>query len=159
MYTFVTLNDFQLGRRRELLDLFASIAQYSGLAVPIVIYFSHHLRSLAKKILALSFSRHQKERQSPTISRFRQPRTNPWTTRLRVLNWYLDDELFKGWNGWGTKREWMVAGVWTLWLLGLVFVRTGDGMLFFSFDPKEVELQTLIFLPSSFRFHQHFHEA
>ena len=129
IYAFVTLNEEQLARRRKLLDYSGSVAQGSALLVLFAIYFSQRLHPLFKNVVSGFSASQQKERQSPVVSRFDRPRASAWAIRWRRLNWYLDDEVVKGWSGWGTKREWIVAGVWTLWLLTLVFIRTGNGML------------------------------
>lgn len=134
IYSFVTLDQSQLDRRRELLDICATVAQISGLATLFLINVIHHLRSSASQIVSYLSSRQQKERQSPVVSRFRRPRANPRIIWSRRINWWLDDALVRGWNGWGTKRQWMIAGIWTIWLLILVFVRTGDGMLRFPYE-------------------------
>ena len=128
-YAFVTLNEEQFARRREFLDYSGSVAQGSALTILFAIYFSQRLHPLLKNIVSAFSVSQQKERQSPVVSRFDRPRASAWAIRWRRLNWYLDNEVVKGWSGWGTKREWIVAGVWTLWLLTLVFIRTGKGML------------------------------
>jgi len=129
IYSFVTLDEAQLKRRRQLLDSYASIAQFSALVPLIAIYISYYLPSLSSKLFNSLSSRQPKERQSPRVSRFTRPVASFWIVKWRRLSWYLDDEIIKERDGWGTKREWVVVGVWTLWLLVLVFANTGNGTL------------------------------
>ena len=129
IYSFVSLDDEQLERRRQLLDFYARIAQFSALLPLLTIHISYYLRSLSTEIVASLLRRQQKEHQSPRVSRFKRPSASPWVIRWRSLNWNLDDEVVEGWNGWGTKREWIVTGLWALWLLVLLIMSTGDGML------------------------------
>lgn len=40
------------------------------------------------------------------------------------LRWALDEELVEGW---GTRGQWLTAGVWASWLVLLAVKDTGDG--------------------------------
>jgi hypothetical protein len=139
IYSFVTLDEAQSQRRRQLLDLYASVAQFSALIPLLAVYISHYLLFLSKRISKNLPGRRVKERQSPRVSRFKSPVASSWAIRLRRLSWYLDDDIFDGRDGWGTKREWLVAGVWTLWLLVLVFASTGNGKL----EPSTLESSSM----------------
>lgn len=127
-YSFVSLDGVQLKRRRELLDRYGQIAQFSALVPLLLIYLSFLVRLLASKYNISIFGRPQKAHQSPRVSSFRQSTAGAWRIRWRRLNWALDDEVLQGWDGWGTRREWAIAGLWALWLLVLVVKDTGDGM-------------------------------
>ena len=125
IYSFVSLEPEQLTRRRQLLDRSGQIAQLSAVALLLSIYVSSLLRSALRRYLFPLFGRSPKEHQSPRVSTFRQAAAGPWKTRWRRAKWALEDEV---WDGWGTKKEWAVAGVWALWLLACVIRDTGDGM-------------------------------
>ena len=127
-YAFVSLNAEQLGKRRQLLDRYGQIAQLSALVPLLLIYFTYLLRSVSSKYRIPFLGNPQKEHQSPRVSTFRESTAGSWRTKWRRLNWAFDDEVLNGWDGWGTKREWAIAGLWALWLLVLVFRDTGDGM-------------------------------
>jgi len=127
IYSFVALDEAQLQHRRQLLDFYASIAQFFARILLLAIYVSNSLPFLSEKISKLLPGRRAKERQSPRKSRFEPPVASSWAVNWRRLSWYLDDDIIDGRDGWGTKREWVVAGVWTLWLLVLVFASTGNG--------------------------------
>lgn len=151
IYSFVTLDDDQLQCRRQLLDFYASVAQFSALIPLFALYLSYHVPSLSKKLSSSWPSQQQKERQSPRVSRFSSPKSSPWAVRWRRLNWYLGDDIVEGWYGWGTKREWAVAGVWTLWLLVLAFSSTGDGTL--NYYSKIFVSASFVYLASVSVFH------
>lgn len=129
IYSFVVLDEAQLQHRRQLLDFYASTAQFSALIPLLAIYISKSLPFLLKGFSRSSSPHRPKERQSPKPSKIVKPRASLWTIRWRRLSWYLDGDIFDGRDGWGTKREWFVAGVWMLWLLMLAFASTGDGTL------------------------------
>jgi hypothetical protein len=129
IYSFVALDEAHLQRRRQLLDLYASVAQFSALIPLLAIYVSNFLPFPSEKFFRSLPGRRAKERQSPRKSRFKPPVASSWAVKWRRLSWYLDDDIFDGRDGWGTKREGLVAGVWTLWLLVLVFACTGNGTL------------------------------
>ena len=128
IYAFVSLDAEQLGKRRQLLDRYGQIAQLSALVPLLLIYFTYLFHSISSRFRFSFLGRQQKEHQSPRVSTFRQSTAGSWRTKWRRLNWALDDEVLNGWDGWGAKREWAIAGLWALWLLVLVFRETGDGM-------------------------------
>ena len=126
-YSFVSPDPQQLERRRQLLDRYGQIAQLSALVPLLVIYISFFLRSFLNKYAIPFFGSGQKAHQSPRVSTFRASTPGSWKVKWRRLNWALDDEVLRGWDGWGTRREWAIAGVWVLWLLVLVFRDTTNG--------------------------------
>ena len=127
-YSFVSLDAQQLERRRQLLDRYGQIAQLSALVPLIVIYISFFLRSFLNTYSIPVFGVGQKAHQSPRVSTFKASTVGSWKVKWRRLNWALDDEVLRGWDGWGTRREWAIAGVWALWLLVLVFKDTTNGV-------------------------------
>lgn len=127
-YSFISLDDQQLKRRRELLDRYGQIAQLSALVPLLVIYISFFSRYIISKYLSRLFHTAQKAHQSPRVPTFPQSTAGSLKASWRRFNWALDDEVLKGWDGWGTKRQWVIAGLWALWLLLLVVSDTGNGM-------------------------------
>lgn len=128
IYSFVDLGPVESGKRRQLLDYYGQLAQISALVPIIFIYVQYVLRIIANRYYSPGFRGSTKARQSPTVSRHRPPASvNPWIIRWRRLNWFLDDEILKGRTGWGTRRVWLLSGVWMLWLLILTVRDTGDG--------------------------------
>lgn len=126
-YSFVSPNAQQLERRRQLLDRYGQIAQLSALVPLLLIYISFFLRSFLNKSSISFFGSGRKAHQSPRVSTFRASTVGSWKVKWRHLNWALDDEMLQGWGGWGTRREWVIAGAWALWLLVLVVKDTADG--------------------------------
>ena len=124
-YHFIQLDAKQLIRRRQLLDDYGQLAQYSVI-VPvswiILTHFLQHVLTVLK-----SFSKGSTKRQSDKRST-----SGDWPSIARSLfvvlgklNWWFDDEIVQGW---GTKKQWTIAGAWASWLLVLAVRDTSDGM-------------------------------
>ena len=125
-YHFVNLNDEQNLRRRQLLDGYGQFAQLSILLLPLVYQVSLGIRLLISRTWPLKASQAVKQHQSPVVSSFKQPTRRVSTSLLAQIRWFLDEEVLVGWN---TRQQWLVAILWTLWLLVLVFKDTGDDYL------------------------------
>lgn len=108
-----------------MLDNYGQFAQISAL-IPL---FSFHLifatRFLIRKWNGYDYGRKPiKVRQSPRLSVFQKPNqltASSFTVRLR---WALDEEVARDW---GTRLEWLIGALWTVWLLLLTVKDTGDG--------------------------------
>ena len=58
------------------------------------------------------------------------------------LRWALDEELVEGW---GTRGQWLAAGVWASWLVLLAVKDTGDGeFAFVCLCLKRIEISSMI---------------
>ena len=125
-YHFVNLNNEQNLRRRQLLDGYGQFAQLSILLLPLVYQLCHGLRLLISRTWPFKSSQTVKEHRSPVVPGFRQPPKGKFTNLLTRIRWFLGEEVFVGWN---TRQEWLVAILWTAWLLVLVFRDTGDDYL------------------------------
>ena len=125
-YHFVSLTDEQNSHRRQLLDGYGQFAQLSVLLLPLIYQICLGLRLLISRIWPFKPSQAVKEHQSPVISRFKQPATGYSTNVLARIRWFLDEEVLDGWN---TRQEWLITGLWAIWLLVLVFRDTGDDYL------------------------------
>ena len=124
-YHFVDLNNEQNLRRRQLLDGYGQFAQLSILLLPLVCQLCFGLRLLISRTWPFK-SQTVKEHQSPVVSGFKQSPRGNLTNLLTRVRWFLDEEVFVGWN---TRQEWLAAILWTMWLLVLVFRNTGDDYL------------------------------
>ena len=124
-YHFVNLNDEQNLRRRQLLDGYGQFAQLSILLLPLLYQLCLGVRLLASRAWS-SNSQAVKEHQSPVISGFKKPARGHATRSLTRIRWFLGGEILEGWN---TRQEWLIAGLWTMWLLILVFKDTDDDYL------------------------------
>ncbi|KAF6237173.1 hypothetical protein HO173_004641 [Letharia columbiana] len=124
-YHFVTLNDEQNLRRRQLLDGYGQFAQFSVLLLPLMYQLCLGMRLLISRTWPFK-PQTVKEHRSPVVSRFQQPATSYSTNLLARTRWSLDEEVLEGWN---TRQEWLIAGLWAMWLLVLVFKDTGDDYL------------------------------
>ena len=124
-YHFVNLNDEQNLRRRQLLDGYGQFAQLSFLLLPLIYQLCLGMCLLISRIWSAS-PQAGKEHQSPVVSSFQHPTRGYVRNLLARVRWFLDGELLEGWN---TRQEWLIAGLWTTWLLVLVFRNTGDDYL------------------------------
>jgi len=125
-YHFVSLDGEQELRRRQLLDGYGQFAQLSILLLPLIYQLSIGVRLLFGRIKGSNGYQPVKERSSPVISRFKQPlATSPKDTFSR-LRWLLDEEPLRGY---GTLQHWLLATLWTFWLLLLATKDTGDDYL------------------------------
>lgn len=130
LYSFVSLDQAQLARRRQLLDNYGQFAQISGLIVPLFAFqISVAVRFIHRKVLNSKQDQRRKEHQSPRVSSFPKITANPSNSFWARFRWALDEEVFPGW---GARREWLVGALWTMWLLLLVVKDTGDGALISS---------------------------
>lgn len=123
-YRFITNPDeAQIAHRRKLLDNYGQFAQLSALIIPLFGFqLSFAIRFLVKKIR--SGGKAGKARQSPRVASFAEA-THGSSVLWRQFRWAMDEQIIQGW---GTRVEWMIAGLWTLWLLLLVVKDTGDGV-------------------------------
>ena len=125
-YHFVSLTDEQNSRRRQLLDGYGQFAQLSVLLLPLVYQLCLGMRLLISRLWPFNPSKAVKEHQSPVISRFKKPATGYSTNVFARIRWFLDEEVLEGWE---TRQEWLITGLWAIWLLVLVFRDTGDDYL------------------------------
>lgn len=124
-YHFVTLDDEQDLRRRQLLDGYGRFAQFSILLLPLIYQLCLGMRLLISRIWT-SKPQAAKEHQSPVVSGFKQPARGHSAILLARSRWFLGGEIVEGW---GTRQEWLIAGLWAMWLLVLVFKDTDDDYL------------------------------
>lgn len=125
-YHFVSLDEDQTQRRRHLLNSYGHFAQLSVLLLPLIYQLSLAIRLIIGRFQLLSSRKGLKDHQSPVVSRFKKPDASTSKASARKLSWFLDGEIVQGW---GTRQEWLIAGLWTMWLLILVIKDTGDGAL------------------------------
>ncbi|KAI1427711.1 ferric reductase like transmembrane component [Xylaria sp. FL1777] len=125
-YQFVDLDAEQLQARRHALDRYGLIAQLSTL-VPVALFLLYRL--VAWGIVKLTGSdrgRYAAVPDSPTLKRQRLSVVGSWRTGAgKVAWWFGDDVVFLGWN-WGPRDQIIAGAVWTIWLLVLCVVGTGN---------------------------------
>ena len=125
-YRFVNLDHEQDLKRRQLLDRYGQLAQLSILLLPLIYYLSNGLRLLISRIWLFKPPQAGKEHQSPVVSSFRKPPTSLSTRLLARTRWFLDEDILPGWN---TRQVWLIASLWMMWLLLLVFRDTNGDYL------------------------------
>lgn len=124
-YHFVALDAEQELHRRHLLDSYGQFAQLSILLVPLIYQLFYGIRLLAGRFKNTSNYQPVKEHQSPVASRFKRPAAGLPSNAWGRLHWALDEEVLEGW---GTRQDWLIAGLWAIWLVMLAVKDTGDGM-------------------------------
>lgn len=124
-FAFVDLDDGQKHRRRQLLDHYALVAQISFLSVLVLIRVYFFLSWLGRK---WSTGDEETRPSSPYIKHERLESSYPLIVRIRKSwgqwQWWCGEPLIRGW---GTKGEWLIGGVWMLWLLFLCYLQTAPG--------------------------------
>ncbi|KAI1812190.1 ferric reductase like transmembrane component [Poronia punctata] len=130
-YQFIDLDDEQKQERRHTLDRYGLIAQLSVL-VPIGLVLLYRLIkwTLAKASGSRSGrGTYSAVPGSPTLKHRRLKPTGSWKTRGRKLAWWLgDDFVVFGWNL-GSRDTVIGGAIWTVWLLVLCVLETGDDYL------------------------------
>lgn len=122
-YEFVTLDEEQKHARRALLEFYPLVGFLSSLAVlgffQLGFFFTWTTRQ------GLEYERPK----SPSFNR-RSPDKWSWLRRysqsIESMKWWLRKPVIRGW---GTRAEWIGGTVWTIWLLYLSAVQTGNGEL------------------------------
>ena len=123
-YHFVSLDDGQQVRRRQLLDSYGQFAQFSILLLPLIYQLSLGVRLLFERLQRRHVYKPVKEHQSPVASGFKQSAIDGTGNAWAKLRWALDEPVAQGWE---TRKEWLAILVWGAWLLLLVLKDTGDG--------------------------------
>lgn len=123
-YHFVDLDEKQQLQRRHLLDSYGQFAQLSILLAFLVYQIIYGLRLLAGRWKSQHPYQPVKEHRSPMVSTFIASAKIPSSNIQARLRWALDDELAEGW---GTKKVWLVAVIWSVWLFVISLRDTGDG--------------------------------
>lgn len=124
-YSFINLTKEQVHDRRVLLDRYALIAQWS-VVVLLFAFQLHHLLSWLSRRCGQN-----DEEETPSSPYLKAEAENNKTSSIRSIqrrvakvSWYLGDEIIAGF---GTKAEWLYGALWTIWLLTLCIMDTGNG--------------------------------
>ena len=126
-YRFTSPDAEQLAQRRISLDSYANAAQYSA----IILILSIKLFAILHSYLDASRHstrdevkqrwEHDKGLQAESTS---EKLIQSFLDFTRKSSWWLDDEIIEGW---GTRREAVLASIWATWLAFLAVNGTGDG--------------------------------
>jgi hypothetical protein len=123
-YYFESLNDEQKHQRREYLEWYGFVAQWSVLVIFALFQFGFGLSWLMKAGLTYD------QPKSPSFNKRPKDRLQ-WLRSIQIgcnrIVWWTRKDVIRGWN-WGTRGEWIGASVWTVWLLYLCIAHTGNGM-------------------------------
>ncbi|KAF2125825.1 hypothetical protein P153DRAFT_378646 [Dothidotthia symphoricarpi CBS 119687] len=123
-YSFETLTKEQKHQRRELLELYGFIAQWSVLVIFALFQVSFFLGWLVRSGL-----KHDAAPKSPSFDKHPDGKRG-WLRTIHsgcnTITWWSRKDVIRGW---GTRGEWIGASVWTIWLLYLCVARTGKDYL------------------------------
>ncbi|CAO2653207.1 Nn.00g026180.m01.CDS01 [Neocucurbitaria sp. VM-36] len=124
-YYFETLDKTQKHQRREYLDWYGFVAQWSVLVIFALCQISFFIAWLVKS--GLKYDRPK----SPSFNKRLDGKLG-WLRKLQSsttrLEWWIRKDVIPGWN-WGTRGEWLGASIWTVWLLYLCIAHTGKDYL------------------------------
>lgn len=122
-YSFETLDKEQKHQRREYLDWYGFVAQWSVLVVFALYQISFFIAWLVRSGLKYDLPK------SPSFTK-RPGGKLGWLRSLQSssnrFSWWLRKDIIPGWK-WGTRGEWIGASIWTVWLLYLCIAHTGKG--------------------------------
>ncbi|KAH7392119.1 ferric reductase like transmembrane component-domain-containing protein [Phaeosphaeria sp. MPI-PUGE-AT-0046c] len=124
-YYFETLDHDQKHQRREYLDWYGFVAQWSVLVVfvlfQVIFFLAWTVRSGLK----------YEQPKSPSFTKGSSSKLG-WLRRLQgvstTIKWWMGKDIIRGWD-WGSRGEWIGAIVWTVWLLYLCVAKTGHDYL------------------------------
>ncbi|KAI1371309.1 metalloreductase Fre8 [Hypoxylon crocopeplum] len=125
-----TLDAAERQARRQALDRYAAIAQFSAL-VPIAAVVLYRFGYwLARRFWSRSDrGDYSAVPNSPALKQRRRSVAGSWVAALRSVAWWLgDDVVFLGQN-WGQRDQIVVGFAWTVWLLFLCVSSTGNDYL------------------------------
>jgi hypothetical protein len=120
-YDFVTLDDTEKSQRRLLLNHYAFVAQSSALIIPALCLF---------RLLFSKATRNSLDNERPRSPSFNKQLVGKetWSSKARQRRdrsvWWMKRDVAPDW---GTRGQWVGAGIWMTWLLYLCVVNTGNG--------------------------------
>ncbi|KAL5116848.1 hypothetical protein ACEQ8H_005200 [Pleosporales sp. CAS-2024a] len=124
-YYFETLDHDQKHQRREYLDWYGFVAQWSVLAIFVLFQAAFLVEWLVKSGL-----KHDAPK-SPSFHR-RPAGKLGWLRKLQSVStrakWWMSKKMIAGWD-WGTRGEWIGASIWMVWMLYLCIAKTGNDYL------------------------------
>lgn len=122
-YYFETLDDKQKHQRRDYLDWYGFVAQWSVLVIFALFQLSFYLRWV------VNFGLKHERPKSPSFNKRPDARllVRFQSTCTRLL-WWLNKDVVSGWS-WGSRGEWCGATIWMIWLLYLCVANTGNDYL------------------------------
>ncbi|KAI3339649.1 ferric reductase like transmembrane component [Ustulina deusta] len=128
-YQFVDLDTAQLQARRHTLDRYGLIAQLSTL-VPVALFLLYRLVAWGiARVTGSGRGKYAAVPDSPALKQQRLSVVGSLSAGARKVAWWFgDDVVFLGWN-WGPRDQIIGGAVWTIWLLVLCVVDTGNDYL------------------------------
>ncbi|OTA98277.1 hypothetical protein M426DRAFT_17567 [Hypoxylon sp. CI-4A] len=127
-YHIYALDADQKHARRLALNQYGTYAQLSAF-IPIAIVVLYRLLAWLVRRASPQRGVYEAVPASPALKRVRQSTAGSWYGIMRrIVWWFGDDVVFLGVN-WGQRDQIFVGYVWTVWLLLLCIIGTGDDYL------------------------------
>jgi predicted nucleic acid-binding Zn ribbon protein len=123
-YSFETLNKDQKHQRREYLNWYGFVAQWSVILIFALFQVAFVISRLVKSGLKYETPKSPSFTKRPGGGKGWLRR---WQSGCTRIMWWMAKDVIRGWN-WGTRGEWIGATVWTVWLLYLCIAHTGNGI-------------------------------
>ncbi|KAL2258148.1 hypothetical protein VTK26DRAFT_8653 [Humicola hyalothermophila] len=127
-YQILELSPVEKQARRQALDKYAILAQFSALVPPALVLLCR-LAKWAVAAKAKSKRTYSAVPSSPVLKTRRQSGLGSWSVRLRRARWWLGEDVVAFGTVLGQRDQWVVGLLWTLWLLLLCVLETGDDYL------------------------------
>jgi hypothetical protein len=132
-YHFLELTPAEQHERRLSLNRHSLYAQLSAL-LPVIIFLLVRLgRWVSRK--AGNRVAYNAVPNSPAVKRERTTVLGTWSATIRLVAWWLGDEVRFAGQDWGRRDEVIFGTLWTIWLLFLCVIGTGEGRLRCRFFP------------------------
>ncbi|KAJ9148644.1 Ferric/cupric reductase transmembrane component 2 [Pleurostoma richardsiae] len=127
-YHFLDLSHEEKHERRLTLDRYAGYAQLSAF-LPALIFLIYRFACWVSKAVGARRRSYDVIPDSPSLKVKRQSSSGAWATQIRILRWWLEDDVVAFGQAWGTRDVWIVGAAWSIWLLVLCVVGTGNDYL------------------------------
>jgi hypothetical protein len=122
-YYFETLDDKKKHQRREYLDWYGFMAQWSVLVIFVLFQIAFLVEWMVKNGLKYETPKSPSFTKSPTGKLGWLRNLQSFSTKVK---WWLSKDVIQGWD-WGTRGELVGGSVWTIWMLYLCIAKTGNG--------------------------------
>lgn len=132
-YAFLTdLTDEQKAARRDSLSHYASLAHYYSFAPAVLFLLLRLVLRVKARIERRRRGRYSSIPGSPVSKAQRLTNLGDLKAKWTKAIWWLGEDVVLRGESWGQRDEWVFGFLYTLWLLALCVVGTGNGMSFLA---------------------------
>lgn len=127
-YAFLTdLTDEQKAARRDSLSHYASLAHYYAFAPAALFLLLRFVLRVKARIERRRRGRYSSIPGSPVSKAQRLTNLGDLKAKWTKAIWWLGEDVVLRGESWGQRDEWVLGSLYTLWLLALCVVGTGNG--------------------------------